>query len=68
MGPITNVFVNLNGHIHEHPKDIDVLLVGPLGQNALIMSDAGGYGPVTRPGGRVTGAAPRAGSRATLVG
>ena len=44
---IARVSVRFHGFTHSHPKDIDMLLVGPQGQNAIIMSDAGGYGPVT---------------------
>lgn len=34
--------VQLYGLIHTFPDDIDMLLVGPGGQNAIIMSDVGG--------------------------
>jgi uncharacterized repeat protein (TIGR01451 family) len=40
-GTVTNVTVNLNGLNHTFPDDIDILLVGPAGQNAIIMSDVG---------------------------
>ena len=43
---ITNVRVNLNGLSHGFPDDLDLLLVGPKGQNILIMSDVGGSVPV----------------------
>ena len=39
---ITNVTVNLNGLSHQIPDDIDMMLVGPKGQNTIIMSDVGG--------------------------
>jgi hypothetical protein len=39
---ITNVRVNLNGLSHPIPDDIDMMLVGPKGQNTIIMSDVGG--------------------------
>jgi hypothetical protein len=39
---ITNVKVNLNGLTHTLPDDIDMLLVGPKGQNIILMSDVGG--------------------------
>ena len=42
VGPITDVNVSLNGLYHGFPDDVDVLLVGPGGQNAIIVSDVGG--------------------------
>ncbi len=39
---ITNVNVYLYDMNHTWPDDIDILLVGPQGQNIIIMSDAGG--------------------------
>jgi subtilisin-like proprotein convertase family protein len=44
-GTVTNVTVKLNSLSHTFPNDIDILLVGPGGQNAIIMSDVGGIGP-----------------------
>ncbi|MFZ1306495.1 MAG: PKD-like domain-containing protein, partial [Ferruginibacter sp.] len=44
-GAVTNVTVKLNNINHTFPRDIDVLLVGPGGQNAIIMSDIGGGSP-----------------------
>ena len=41
-GAITKVTVRLNNLSHSFPGDIDVLLVGPAGQTAIIMSDVGG--------------------------
>lgn len=38
---ITDVNVLLNGVTHTSPSDIDLLLVGPAGQQATIMSDVG---------------------------
>jgi len=46
-GTITKVTVDLTGITHTFPDDIDILLVGPGGQNAIIMSDAGGDPDVT---------------------
>jgi subtilisin-like proprotein convertase family protein len=40
-GTITNVTVQIRGLRHERPEDLDMLLVGPQGQNALIWSDVG---------------------------
>jgi len=36
------VTVTLNGFFHTNPDDVDVVLKGPGGQNAIIMSDVGG--------------------------
>ena len=41
-GTISKVTVTLNNINHTFPDDVDVLLVGPTGANAIIMSDAGG--------------------------
>jgi subtilisin-like proprotein convertase family protein len=41
-GNITDVNLELSGYSHTFPDDVDVLLVGPQGQKALLMSDAGG--------------------------
>ena len=41
-GQITDVNLTLDGYRHTFPDDVDVLLVGPQGQKALVMSDAGG--------------------------
>jgi subtilisin-like proprotein convertase family protein len=35
------VTVTLNGITHPYPDDLDILLVGPLGQKVMLMSDAG---------------------------
>ena len=40
--PITDLNVQLNGLTHTFPTDIDLLLVGPQGQSAEILSDSGG--------------------------
>jgi subtilisin-like proprotein convertase family protein len=39
--------VTINGLTHTSPDDLDFLLVGPQGQNAIIWSDAGGTNGVT---------------------
>src|SRR5205823_2927144 len=41
-GNITKVVVSLSNVSHTFPDDIDVLLVGPQGQNLILMSDVGG--------------------------
>jgi uncharacterized delta-60 repeat protein len=41
-GAISNLTVTLLGLSHTAPADLDVLLVGPVGQKVLLMSDAGG--------------------------
>ena len=41
-GVITDVNVTLNDVSHTFPDDIDILLVGPEGQQVTLMSDAGG--------------------------
>jgi subtilisin-like proprotein convertase family protein len=40
-GTITDVDLQLTGLSHTYPDDIDILLVSPGGQNAIVMSDAG---------------------------
>ena len=44
-GHITDLKVTLNGFRHSNPDNVDLLLVGPDGQNALIFSDVGGAIP-----------------------
>src|SRR5947207_3062956 len=41
-GTVADVNVTLNSFDHNWPDDVDILLVGPEGQTATIMSDAGG--------------------------
>ena len=42
---IGGVEVNLVGFGHAVPQDVDILLVGPQGQNVVLMSDVGGQNP-----------------------
>ena len=42
-GTVTKVTVKLDDITHGNPADMDMLLVGPGGQTAMIMSDAGGF-------------------------
>jgi subtilisin-like proprotein convertase family protein len=41
VGQVTDVNVYLEDMNHTWPSDIDILLVGPQGQNIILMSDAG---------------------------
>ncbi|WP_134704977.1 DUF11 domain-containing protein [Ammoniphilus sp. YIM 78166] len=41
-GTIVKVTVTLSNISHTFPADLDILLVGPLGQNVLLLSDVGG--------------------------
>ena len=41
-GNVTKVTVKLNNLSHTYADDVDILLVGPGGQNAIILSDVGG--------------------------
>ena len=45
-GTITNVTVQIRGLRHPSPNNLDMLLVGPQGQNALIWSDVSNGTPV----------------------
>ena len=45
-GTVTSVTLQFRGLSHAHPDDLDMLLVGPQGQNAIIWSDAGGSNDV----------------------
>src|SRR5439155_20295049 len=47
LGTVVKVTVTINGLTHTFPDDLDFLLVGPAGQNAIIWSDAGGGTDVT---------------------
>ncbi len=42
---MTSVRVSLTGFTHSYPDDVDMFLVGPQGQRAVLMSDAGGGSP-----------------------
>ena len=46
-GTITNVDVTLTRASHTFPSDIDVLLVGPSGENVVLMADVGGSTDIT---------------------
>jgi subtilisin-like proprotein convertase family protein len=41
-GTITKVTATIYGLTHDRQNDLDILLVGPLGQKVLLMSDVGG--------------------------
>lgn len=47
LGKVVGVTVTLHNVNHTFPDDYDILLVGPLGQRAVLMSDAGGSGDVS---------------------
>src|SRR5215203_2010973 len=47
QGIVTDVDVEIDGLSHGYAQDLDVLLVGPAGQRALIMSDDGGSSPLS---------------------
>src|SRR5437763_9580885 len=40
-GTVTGLTVTLHGFTHSCPTDVDMLLVGPHGQESILMSDAG---------------------------
>jgi hypothetical protein len=40
-GPVTSLSPAIHGFTHECPTDVDMLLVGPHGQESILMSDAG---------------------------
>jgi large repetitive protein len=44
---LLSISVTLSNFSHFYPADVDVLLVGPQGQNVLLMSDVGTFLPVT---------------------
>lgn len=44
-GRVRKVTVTLNGIRHPNPDDLDIMLVGPQGQNVMLMSDVGGVNP-----------------------
>jgi len=46
-GRIRDVTLLLHGFRHTYPDDVDVMLVGPTGKTATVMSDAGGSFSVT---------------------
>ena len=47
QGRIRDVNLKLKGFSHNFPDDVGVLLVGPQGQKALVMSDVGGIAAVS---------------------
>jgi serine/threonine-protein kinase len=44
---ISRLTVTLTGFSHAFPEDVDVLLVGPSGENAVLMADVGGGNSVS---------------------
>ncbi len=47
LGSVTHFTLTLTGITHTFPDDIDMLLVGPQGQTAVIFSDVGGNIPAS---------------------
>jgi subtilisin-like proprotein convertase family protein len=47
IGTITKVTVHVHGFAHKFPRDVDMMLVSPSGDRAMLMSDVGGASPVT---------------------
>ena len=45
LGTVQAIAVRLHSVSHQWPDDVDILLVGPSGENVLLMSDAGGFFP-----------------------
>lgn len=41
LEPVVEITVTFSDLLHTHPSDIDALLVGPAGQNIMLMSDVG---------------------------
>jgi subtilisin-like proprotein convertase family protein len=41
LEPIAEIRVTFDNVLHGHPADIDILLVGPAGQNVMLISDVG---------------------------
>jgi len=46
-GTVVDVNVTLTGVSHYYSDDIDVLLIGPFGQNVVLMTDCGGSNSIT---------------------
>jgi serine/threonine protein kinase len=46
-GVVTDLNVQLDGFQHAFPSDVDVVLVGPGGQNVDLMNGVGGFGSVS---------------------
>jgi subtilisin-like proprotein convertase family protein len=65
-GTVRSVRATLNGLAHTFPSDIDILLVGPQGQQVVLLSDVGGGTDIVGVNITLDDAAP-AGVPATLV-
>ena len=42
LGTLTHATVTLQQFVHPYPDDVDFMVAGPQGENAIVMSDAGG--------------------------
>jgi subtilisin-like proprotein convertase family protein len=46
-GPVTNLTVTINGLAHAYPSDVGILLVGPGGQDVVLVQNAGSGHDIT---------------------
>jgi subtilisin-like proprotein convertase family protein len=53
-GPVEDVDATIRDFSHEYPSDVDILLVGPGGQNTLLLGDSGGEEPASAFGATIT--------------
>jgi primary-amine oxidase len=65
-GTISKVTVKLKGLSHTYPSDLDVLLVGPNGQQVVLMSDAGSGNNINNVTLTIDDAASQSFSRSTI--
>jgi subtilisin-like proprotein convertase family protein len=49
-GAVTSVTASIAGFGHTFPSDVDILLVGPSGQNVVLLADTGGSTDITNVG------------------
>ena len=65
-GTISKVAVKLKGLSHTYPSDLDVLLVGPNGQQVVLMSDAGSGNDINNVTVTIDDAASQSFSKSTI--